>query len=175
MTVIYILLVIAVAFFANMAAQMISHRSLLRGQLVSSIVAGFGVGFGTLSVGIATASRLPETGPSEMFWGHSAAAVIIYLSASFTFLCLVAASETSVRLQILRELRTRAIGLTLPELDKIYSNHALVRRRLKRLLDSGGVILRDNKYHLVSPALLLIANAFRICKMTIYGVTSEFS
>jgi len=174
MQVFHILLVIAVASIANVAAQMISHRNLLRGQLVSSLIMGFGFGSVTLAAGLAISSQLRGALSNGVFWGHAAAAVLIYLSMSFTFLCLVAASETSVRFQILRKLRANPTGLTLAELDQIYSNRVLVRTRLNRLQDSGGTILVNNRYQLTSSPLLLIARVFRACKVLIYGVTNEF-
>ncbi|MBV8505217.1 MAG: hypothetical protein JOZ11_05330 [Alphaproteobacteria bacterium] len=161
----------ACAVFANIVVQAVSHRAMLRGQLPITLGLGFGAGLTILAIVGATGWRW--SGGND-FWPQAVAALLIYGSGSFGFLCLVAASETSVRIELLRQLSADPGGLTLAELDARYANHALVRLRLNRLVESGAIQKIDGRYQLCSIPLLWIARLFLAAKIAIYGVCNEF-
>jgi hypothetical protein len=100
--------------------------------------------------------------------------MLIYVAGSFTFLCLVAAGETSVRVEILRQIGPGPDGKSLAELDAVYDNRILVRTRLNRLLESGMIRYSQGRYRLESRSLLLISRLFLAAKIMMYGVTNEF-
>jgi hypothetical protein len=171
MQAIAIILSAALAVLANVAAQVISHRLMLRGRLVATLAVGFGAGLAVLALSSAAVYLLTAAG--EGFGWRLASALLIYASGSFVFLCLVAASETSVRIELLRNLSRRG-GMTGAELDALYDNESLVRRRLNRLLEAGAIRKANERYQLVSTSLLFIARLFVAAKVMIYGVNNEF-
>jgi len=163
------ILLVALAAFTNVTVQIASHRFVCRGELVASLFAGLLAGLIVLSVGAMT-NHVSESTPA-----HLLAALLMYLALSFTFLCLVAASETSIRFEILRQLGVRVEGITLDELERAYSNRVLVRTRLDRLLNSGEISKIDGTYRLARRRVLLVARIFLACKLLIFGTTNEFA
>ena len=171
MQVIAIILSTGLAVLANVATQVISHRLMLPGRLVATLAVGFGVGLAVLVLSSAAVYLL--TGAGAGFGWRLASALLIYASNSYVFLLFVAASETSVRIELLRQLSTRD-GMTRAELDALYSNGSLVRTRLNRLLEAGAIRKANDRYHLASTSLLFIARLFLAARILIYGVNSEF-
>jgi len=173
-----LLLAVTAALGVNLTAQGVAHRLLLRGRLVPSIALGFIAGLPVLLGAPLVAS--PATGsdtPALGFAGWTAliiALMLVYVAGSFVLVCLIAAGETSVRVQILRLLLASPQGLSEPELDANYSNRAIIGIRMDRLLASGSVVLRDGRYFVRSPALIVIAHLFLACRLVIYGRRSEF-
>jgi hypothetical protein len=160
------------AVLANIAMQVLSHRTALRGRLALTLALGFAAGLAVL--GLEGMAAWGQRGGGE-FWPRAAAALLIYGAGSFTFLCLVAASETSVRIELLRQLSAAPQGITLEELNARYSNGDLVLTRLQRLLESGAIRKSADRYQLCSIPLLWIARLFLAAKIVIYGVTNEFA
>jgi len=160
------------ALLTNMAAQVISHRHILRGRLAATLAAGFTVGFAALLIMCIATWLL--TKPAEEFWYRFASAVLIYGAGSFAFLCLVAAAETSVRIELLRQLSAHPDGLTITELDALYNDRTLFHMRLDRLLEVGAIQKVDRYYRLTSMSLLFVARVFLAAKILIFGVTDEF-
>jgi hypothetical protein len=161
------------AIVANVAAQIASHVWVFPGGLVKSLLAGVSVGLATLVAALGMFCDL-FAGTASLDWGDCAAGLVIYLAASFTFLCLVASTESSVRFQILRELHASPRGLTLAELDQRYSDRHIVAARLERLLESGAIERLDGAYRLRSRSLLVVAWAFLLSRKLLFGVASEF-
>lgn len=169
-----LLIAVASALGVNLAVQGLSHRLLLRGQLVPSVglgfIAGLPVLLGVPLIGVAA------VGAESSILGFASwpAMVLMYGAGSFVLVCLVAAGETSVRVQILRLLLASPQGLTERELDESYSNRAILVIRMERLLAAGSVIQRDGRYFVRSFALIVIAHLFLACRRVIYGRRTEF-
>lgn len=161
------------AVVANIATQIASHVWVFPGSLVKSLLAGVSVGLATLVAALGMFCDL-LAGTSSLDWGLWGAAFLVYLAASFTFLCLVASTESSVRFQILRELHASPRGLTRAELDRRYSDRHIVAARLARLLESGAIERVDGAYRLRSRSLLVVAWAFLAARLLLFGVASEF-
>jgi hypothetical protein len=159
------------AVLVNIAVQVLSHRAVLQGRLALTLGLGFVAGLAMLAIEGAAAWRW--SGGVEV-WSRAAAALLIYGAGSFTFLCLVAASETSVRIELLRQLSADPEGVTIEELDSLYGNRGLVLTRLQRLLASGAIRKTGDRYQLRSVPLLWIARLFMAAKIVIYGATNEF-
>jgi hypothetical protein len=165
------------ALLVNIAAQVLVHRFPVHGvapegRLVLSLLTGFLGGSATFVLAVALL-RI-SVGPDDDIWWHAAAALLIYIAGSFSFLCLVSAGETSVRVEILRQLKGRATGLTLQELDAAYANSILIRTRLDRLIEAHAIRIDRGRYQLASKPLLIVASAFRLAKLVLFGVTNEF-
>jgi hypothetical protein len=159
------------ALLVNIVSQILVHRLALQGRLVLTLLIGFFGGTATFILVIA-ALRV-SFGPDDIWW-HAAAGLLIYVAGSFAFLCLVSAGETSVRVEILRQLKGRATGLTLQELDAAYGNSILVRTRLDRLIEAHAIRIDRGRYQLASKPLLVVASVFQLAKLVLFGVTNEF-
>ena len=160
------------ALLVNVVAQVLVHRLALEGRLVPALLTGFLSGSAAFAL-MAALVRI-SFGPSDDVSWHAAAALLIYIAGSFSFVCLVAAGETSVRVEILRQLRSRATGLTLRELDDVYGNDILIRTRLDRLVETHAIRIDHSRYQLTSKSLLAVARVFRLAKLVLFGVTNEF-
>jgi hypothetical protein len=170
----FLLLAVAFALLANVGVQMMSHRYLVPQRLVASLAAGFAAGVAILSLAVPVALSSATSSSSDSPLWHWLAVLIIYGAGSFTFLCLVAAGETSVRFQIVRLLSASPNGLTPAELDARYRDTSILDARLARLVGSGAVVLEAERYHVRSVPLVIVARLFRGCRMVIYGRGSEF-
>ena len=170
------------ALLVNIVTQVLMHRFLAHrfsvhrpapeGRLVLTLLMGFLSGSATFVLAVALV-RISFGPNSDICW-HAAAALLIYIAGSFSFLCLVSAGETSVRVEILRQLKRRATGLTLKELDDAYGNSILIRTRLDRLIEAQAIRIDRGRYQLVSKSLLVVASVFRLAKLVLFGVTNEF-
>jgi hypothetical protein len=169
-----VLLSSAAAIVANVSAQMVAHAIVFAGSLQKSLFAGVSFGLVTLAAVLGLLYANAAGTMASLDWGHGVAALVVYLAASFTFLCVVAASETSVRFQIMRVLATSPQGLTPAELDETYSDQHIVGARLERLLQAGVIERQDGAYRLRSRSLLMIARTFLMCRLLLFGVRSEF-
>jgi len=167
-----LLLAAGSALLVNVVAQVLVHRMALEGRLVPTLLIGFLSGSAAFVLMVALVWI--SFGPSDDVPWHTAAALLIYIAGSFSFVCLVAAGETSVRVEILRQLRSRTTGLTLRELDDAYGNDILIRTRLDRLVETHAIRIDRGRYQLTSKPLLIVASVFRLAKLALFGVTNEF-
>ena len=172
-----ILLAAGSALLVNVVVQVLAHRFAvhrlaLEARLVPTLLMGFLSGSATFVLAVAWV-RI-SFGPNDAIWWHAAAALLVYIAGSFSFVCFVSAGETSVRVEILRQLKRRAAGLTLEELDDAYSNSILIRTRLDRLIEAHAIRIDRGRYQLASKSLLVVARVFRLAKLVLFGVTNEF-
>ena len=172
-----VLLAAGSAVLVNIVAQVLVHRFSVQrvapeGRLVLSLLAGFLGGTATLVFAVVLVRS--SFGPNDDIWWHAAAALLIYIAGSFSFLCLVSAGETSVRVEILRQLKGSATGLTPKELDAAYGNSILIRTRLDRLIEAHAIRIDRGRYQLASKSLVVVASVFRLAKLVLFGVTNEF-
>jgi hypothetical protein len=173
-TAVLVLATVALAMLANLMVQVAVHRWGAPGNLVRSLISGFLAG--TAVWILSSVYVITRLGPSREFvWQDVLATALMHLAGSFTFLCFVASGETSVRFQILRELRGTKYGLTLAELDSVYSNRLVIRTRLERLKKSGAITLMQDRYYLSSTAILIIAWGFLACRVILFGVETKLA
>lgn len=168
----FLLFAVGSALLVNVVAQIMVHRLALEGRLVRTLLIGFLSGSATFAL-VAALGRISFEPDDDISW-HAAAALLIYIAGSFSFVCLVAAGETSVRVEILRQLRNRPTGLTVRELDDAYGNDILIRTRLDRLIETHAIRIDHGRYQLTSQSLLAVARVFRLAKLLLFGVTNEF-
>ena len=155
----------------NAIVQFLFHRFLLPHRLASSLLIGFGAGIAVSLTGVLVV--VGDLAMGRLAW-YAAGALVIYLACSFAFICLIAAAETSVRLEILRALKA-PYGLTRAELLLRYNDSILLGRRLSRLRSMGAIELNRGRYYSRSRILVIVANCFRIGRICLYGFHSEFN
>lgn len=82
---------------------------------------------------------------------------------------------TARRPRLLIELAEAPAGLTYSQLLQRYDSRSMVEARLERLLGSGQIVLRDGRYAIGSPVMLLIARTMVALKWLLLGKSSEFA
>jgi len=163
----------AIGLIINISTQFFAFRYLSRLTLLKSLFLGFGIGVVAmfalefyLCFYLATSAR------------DSLCVVIvntvIYSLFGYFYFTFINLGETARRVRILRELHDSEQGLTLAEILERYNAKDMVVKRLKRLLDNHQIILRDGKYYIGSPIMLLIAKTMIIMKQILLGKKSEF-
>ena len=87
---------------------------------------------------------------------------------------LAQALESSIRIQVLREIIGSGGRLSKTALADRYNDDRLVRLRLSRLLNAEAIVERDGYLFVVSKPLVALARIFRLLKVLVTGRSSEF-
>lgn len=82
---------------------------------------------------------------------------------------------TARRPRLLIELSEAPAGLTYAQVLERYDGRYQVEARLERLLGSGQIVLRDGRYRIGKPLLLLVARVMVLLKRLLLGKSSEFA
>ena len=90
------------------------------------------------------------------------------------FLNFVQAMESSIRVNLLREMRANGGSMSRVQLESRYSDMRLVQLRLERLVAGGAIAEREGRFTVTSPSSLRVARLFRLLKMVLLGRQSEF-
>jgi hypothetical protein len=101
-------------------------------------------------------------------------ALLLFGSWWFIFLNIAQAMESSIRVQLVRELLASGGSLPYAQLLDRYNDEGLVRLRLQRLVAGGTVIQREGRLFLQSRPTYLLARFFRLLKVALFGKRSEF-
>ncbi len=112
--------------------------------------------------------------PSRSGAATIAVALLAYGAWWFSFLNLVQALESSLRVKLLGAVRAAGGRISRAGLAEHYNDGGLLRLRLDRLRASGTVRENDGRLLVVSPGLRAIAGFFRLLKKVLIGRTSEF-
>lgn len=100
---------------------------------------------------------------------------ITYLSLSSCYFHFVNLGETSRRIRILRELYDSKEGLSIEEILNLYNAKEIIERRIIRLSNTNQILVKNNKYYINRPIMLLIAKIITIMKIIIIGRDNEFN
>ena len=141
--------------------------------LLNSLFLGFISGVLLLSIlelRISLTGLIPAKETIALFIAH----LITYVSMGYCYFHFVNLSETARRIRILRELRDSPEGLDLDQLLARYNARDIIERRIQRLIKNGQIILKNDKYYIAKPVMLLIANILLVLKWIILGKKSEF-
>jgi hypothetical protein len=115
-----------------------------------------------------------------LLWGSRELPASLLLAALFFgcwwfgLLNFFQSSQSSLRVNILRQVLANGGTLSHESLFAVYDNPALIRLRLYRLQQSGAVIEKNGRYFVASPSLYVLARLFRVLKILIMGRRSEF-
>ncbi len=161
------LIAAGVAVFLSIVAHLIAMRTGLRH------VVAFGLSFLVGILAIVPLTRLVVPGTGTLIW-PVISAIVLFATCWFVFLNVVQSTESSLRVNILREVLASVGRLERGKLYARYNDDALIHLRLARLIKGHTVEQRGNRLFVVSMPLLILARAFRIAKLIILGRRSEF-
>lgn len=83
---------------------------------------------------------------------------VLYSAMAFLFFAFVNIGESSVRIRLLCELASAPEGMDQDTLTAHYNVDHIIQIRIDRLLKSGEMVCRDNRYYFTgNPRMLLIA------------------
>ena len=152
----------------NVLCQVVCFRLVPRLGLLKSIAIGFAAGM----VGTVAADAFVGAG---LVAGGLLTNIVIYAALGYGYFHFVNLGETARRIRLLRELNEAEDGLTLTDLLARYDADQIVRVRLARLLASGQIVLRDGRYFIGRPTVLLIARSIVALKGIVLGRRNEFN
>ncbi len=82
--------------------------------------------------------------------------------------------QTSVRIRIYSEIAARPGGISAQELTREYRDEALMEVRLQRLVESGDVVRKGDRYFVGRLRLVYLASIIFAAKRFVLGKASEF-
>jgi hypothetical protein len=153
----------------NVFIQLLSVRLFPGLGILKSVFTGFTAG--GLSV---LSAEIYLSGGGIDYLPMIIANIIIYGSLGYCYFHFINLGITARRIRVLRELYAAGGGLSLNELLKRYNAGDMISKRLDRLLGSGQIVCRDDKYHIGKPVMLLMSKTIVAMKLIILGEKSEF-
>jgi len=93
--------------------------------------------------------------------------LITYTALGYCYFHFINLGETARRIRLLRELKKTSNGLTLDDILRAYNAKEIIENRLSRLLKSGQIIEKNNKYYIGKPVMLLMSRAILFAKLFI--------
>jgi len=154
----------------NILTQIFSYKYILRKELLKSEYLGCLCGFILLIVcELAIREDLFKEWLFLVF-----ANLIIYACFSYCYFTFINMGETARRIRLLRELYDAPFGLTGEEILKRYNAEEVINIRMNRLLNNGQIVLRNGRYYIGSPIMLLISRMIVFMKIIVLGRESEF-
>lgn len=157
----------------NVICQVCSCRYIIGFGLLKSIFVGFVLGMCSL-VSIELYCLSQSSLPLSRHGYSMIVSIITYVALGYGYFHFINLGETARRIRILRELYSSKTGLSIEKILKRYSARDIFEKRIHRLLANGQILLKNGKYYIGSPIMLLISKIIVIMKMIIIGKRSEF-
>jgi hypothetical protein len=158
----------------NVATQVVTFRCRPAFGLLRSEYLGFTVG--TVAVILMNGAYL-YLAPQQVMvdgCGLGLLTVSTYAALGYCYFHFVNLGETARRIRLLRELHDAGGSLTHEELLIRYSAKEIVDTRLRRLLSTGQIVCREQRYFIGSPIMMVIARAMVALKILLLGKASEY-
>ncbi|MBI5042547.1 MAG: hypothetical protein HZC10_01655 [Nitrospirae bacterium] len=157
----------------NVIVQVICSRFIQRLGLLKTVFLGFFVGMLSvlmieLYIFFATSAHFTD------FFMMFAANFIAYASLGYCYFHFINLGETARRIRILGEIYDSKDGLSLEEILQRYNAKEIVEKRISRLLNNGQVILKNGRYYIGNPIMLMINRIIVAMKLMLLGKRSEF-
>jgi len=161
------------ALAINVLAQICYCRFVSNKQLLKSLFFGFFCGmFMLFLIEVFYVAQLPSSVlkniPSVFI------NIASYSALGYCYFHFVNLGETARRIRMLRELSESKGGLSVDEILERYNAKEIIENRLNRLLKSGQVIYKDNRYYIGKPVMLFMSKMVVFAKRFILGKSSEF-
>jgi hypothetical protein len=154
-----------VCLLINIITQVCSLRIIKKLGLLKAEFLGFTIGFLILVI-LEFYILLNSSFPIGQFIGIFFVDALTYTLLGYGFFHFVNLGETARRIRILRELYESSNGLTMQELLNKYNTKEIIDKRITRLISNGQIVLKDNKYFIANPTMLLIARIIVFMKET---------
>jgi hypothetical protein len=165
------------AFAANVIVQVASYRFVFRHasrpNLLMSLFAGYCTG---LSI-MAAVSVLEYTSQSAQPVETASRFILnllTYTALQYGYFHFINLGVTARRIRLLLELIDSESGLSYEEILRRYNAREMVDNRLGRLTGRGQVVLREGRYFIGKPVMLLMAKTIVAMKLIVLGKRSEF-
>lgn len=153
---------------SNVLVQICIARYIPKTGLMKSIFLGFFAGFLTfvlLECHICSAQAFANKEAISVFIVHS----IAYIFLSYGYFHFINLGETARRIRILRELNNSNNGLTLEEILRRYNARTIVDVRITRLVNNRQIVVKNGRYHIGKPIMLLAAKFLMVLKFVLLG------
>jgi hypothetical protein len=159
------------ALAVNVLTQIVAFR--LQGRnFLHTIVVGFFAGLLTLIV--AQCIFPPGATAVDAYCNAAFVNVPIYAALSYGFFNFANLGQSSIRLRIYARIAGQSRGVSAAELVSEYNEVSLMNMRLQRLVESGDIVRRNDRYFLGRKRLVPIAHAIFAIKRFVLGKISEF-
>lgn len=159
-----------IAVFVNIAFQIIIVRFLPKIGLLKSIFIGFFVGLiGVIAGEIYIFSNFQILNNMD-FLGIFVVNLITYCCLGYCYFHFLNLGETARRIRILIELyNERKRGMSLEEILNRYNSNVVIQNRINRLVSNRQIILKQDRYYIGNPCMLLMAKMVIALKLLIFG------
>jgi hypothetical protein len=157
-----------VGLVINVLAQIFGSRYISSMSLLKSVFLGFFVGLLSVFI-IEFYVDFAFAVPSKDFISYFISNTIIYISLGYCYFQFINLGETARRIRILRELYGTKDGLNMEGILNRYNAGGVVEMRINRLLANGQIILKNDRYFIGRPFMLLIAKIIKIIKLIVIG------
>ena len=106
--------------------------------------------------------------------GYGILTLLTYSALGYCHFHFVNLGETARRIRLLRELFDAGGMLSRSDLLTRYNAKEIVEKRIARLINSGQVVHREQRYYIQNPAVFRIAQFMVVLKVIILGKRSEY-
>lgn len=155
-----------IAFAVNVISQVLLCRYMPKSGLLRSIYAGFAVG----TFFFIFLEAVLSDSMSSFFAGF-----IAYSSLGYCYFHFLNLGETARRVRLLMELESSKDGLSLGELLERYNAAEITGKRVDRLLKSGQIVLRGDRFYIGNPVVLWMSGLVLGLKFILLGRRSELN
>lgn len=128
---------------------------------------------GAASVAIISLSALIQGGDTSRVIYHSLLGSLSYAALGYCHFHFVNLGETARRIRLLRELDEAGGELAHDQLLARYGAREITAKRIARLLNSGQIVQREDRYFIAETTVLKIARTMRNAKLLLVGKESE--
>ena len=160
------------ALAVNVLGQIVVFRLQDGRHFLRSIALGFLLGAAALTI-----AQLIYPAGSEPFEVWSKALLVnlpCYVALSYCFFNFVNLGQSSIRVRIYARVAARSDGVSVAEIARDYNEAMLMEMRLQRLVESGDLVLRDERYFLGRNRFVPVAKVIFWIKRLNLGKVSEF-
>lgn len=160
------------ALAVNFAIQVGSFRRARGKHFFASILRGFAGGLLALLVFQAfLMGRHPSPG---YLAGEILVNISTYAALAYCYYNFVQLGQTSIRLRLYAEIAARAAGMPVEEIAREYSEDGLMEVRVHRLIESGDLVRKGDRYFVGRRRLVHIGRILFAAKLLLLGKASEF-
>lgn len=162
-----------IGLFINVSFQCVSFRYISNLALLKSVFLGFTVGLlGIFMLEFYALFTLSISSKDSIY--ILIVNFITYSSLGYCYFHFINLGETAQRIRIIRELYDSKDGLSTKEILERYNAKDIVEIRIKRLVNNGQIIYKEDRYYIGMPIMLLMAKIIVTMKIIVLGKRSEF-
>lgn len=166
----YVIVLIPIAgLFVNVLVQVLGFK-IFKKALLKSVFLGFSAGLLVILAPLLFFQAID----SREFISLTLANIIIYFCSGYCYFHFINLGVTARRIRLLWELYESKQGLLFEEITSRYNARYMVEARLARLINSGQVVSKNDKYFIGKPLMLCVTKIIIMMKVFVLGKKSEF-